>query len=210
MTMLRPLLLAALLLAPSFASAQSLPRPAEFYFDPDAGAHRSIEVVRERGDAAVQRLLKTIERKPDDAAAERIQLAHLAMTEGRTELGRRLYAEAHARIDRSHAFWRALVWRHGWDLYRAGDAQGALEQWRVLAQGRIHGAWMPPTFALALWTLGRRDEALQWYAAAVRTEPERWSTPAGFAELLPDWREEERARLAEVQQAWAANPPAWP
>ena len=67
-----------------------------------------------------------------------------------------------------------------------------------------------PTFALALWTLGRKDEAVQWYAAAVRTEPAQWSTPARYAALLPHWRDEERATLAEVQRAWAANPPAWP
>jgi hypothetical protein len=33
---------------------------------------------------------------------------------------------------------------------------------------------------------------------------------ANYAQLLPQWREDERASLAEVQQAWAAAPPAWP
>ena len=75
---------------------------------------------------------------------------------------------------------------------------------------RGNGAWVPPTLALALWTLGRRDEAVQWYAAAVRTEPQLWNDPSRLAQLLPAWKDEERARLAEVQQAWAANPPAWP
>lgn len=209
--MLRTVLLAALLLAPLAAGAQSLPKPAEFYFDEDASALRPIEVVRESGDAAVQRLLKVIERRPDSANAERLQLAHVAFAGGRAELGRRLYAEAQARIDRNHALWRALKWNWGWDLYRAGDAQGAFEQWRELALARgINASWMPPTFALALWTLGRKDEAVQWYAAAVRTEPAQWSTPARYAALLPHWRDEERATLAEVQRAWAANPPAWP
>jgi len=27
---------------------------------------------------------------------------------------------------------------------------------------------------------------------------------------LPQWRDDERATLGEVQQAWAAAPPAWP
>ena len=52
--------------------------------------------------------------------------------------------------------------------------------------------------------------AVAWYAAAVRTEPGQWSDAANFAGLLPDWREEERATLAEVLAAWQEKPPAWP
>ncbi|MGO4777379.1 tetratricopeptide repeat protein, partial [Lysobacter sp. 2RAB21] len=66
------------------------------------------------------------------------------------------------------------------------------------------------TYAVALWTLGRKDEAVQWYAAAVRSEPDQWRDTSAYASLLPDWRVADRATLAEVQKAWAANPPAWP
>ena len=69
---------------------------------------------------------------------------------------------------------------------------------------------MPPTFALALWTAGRQQEAVQWYAAAVRTEPTQWISTARYAELLPEWKDSERATLAEVHAAWVANPPTWP
>ena len=51
---------------------------------------------------------------------------------------------------------------------------------------------------------------MAWSAAAVRTEPGQWSDAANFAGLLPDWREEERATLAEVLAAWQDAPPAWP
>ena len=64
--------------------------------------------------------------------------------------------------------------------------------------------------ALALWRAGQKQEAVQWYAAAVRTEPAQWSDSSRYAQLLPLWRDDERASLAEVQQAWAAAPPAWP
>ena len=64
--------------------------------------------------------------------------------------------------------------------------------------------------ALSLWSLGRKEEAVQWYAAAVRSEPQLWNTTAQFARLLPDWRDAERAVLTEVQAAWAADPPSWP
>lgn len=203
-------LLAAALLAPGPGMAQTLPRPAEFYFDADANALRPIVAVRDTGDVAIQKLLKAIERNPR-AKAEHAQLAHLAMAGGREDVGREMYTRALARIDRTDVMWRALMWRYGWDLYRAGDADGALAQWRTLHASRsVNAAWMPPTFALALWTAGHRDEAVQWYAAAVRSEPQQWATTAGYATLLPEWRASERATLAQVHAAWAANPPRWP
>lgn len=203
-------LAAVLAVAATAVHAQSLPKPAEFYFDADANALRPIVAVRDTGDAAIQKLLKAIERDPR-AKAEHAQLAHLAMAGGREDVGREMYARALARIDRSDVMWRALMWRYGWDLYRVGDAAGALAQWRALQAARsVNAAWMPPTFALALWTAGRRDEAVQWYAAAVRSEPQQWATTAGYPRLLPDWRDAERATLAEVHAAWAANPPRWP
>lgn len=198
------------LVASGAASAQTLPRIAEFYFDTDSNTVRPVIAVKETGDAAVQRLLKKIEREPY-AKAEHAQLAHLAMAAGREDVGREYYTRALARLDRNDVLWRAVMWNYGWDLFRAGDAQGALAQWSTLQSARgFTASWMPPTNALALWTLGRKEEAVQWYAAAVRTEPAQWRTPDGFARLLPDWTQEERDTLAQVQAAWAANPPAWP
>jgi len=192
------------------AHGQALPKPAEFYFESDANATRPVVAVRETGDAAVERLLKLIKRDPH-AADARAQLAHIAMDGGRVELGRELYTAALAQLNTSNALWRTVVWNYGWDLYRSGDTTGALAQWKALMDTRgTTASWIPPTLALALWTAGRRDEAVQWYAAAVRSEPQQWSTSARHATLLPDWRDSERATLAEVQQAWAANPPRWP
>ncbi len=203
-------LLAAGLLAAGGAFAQSLPKPAEFYFDADATTTRPIVAVKETGDAAVQKLLKAIERNPR-AKGEHAQLAHLAMEGGRIEVGKDLYARAFARIASGDALWRPLVWNYGWDLYRSGDAAGALEQWQQLvALRRSNASWVPPTLALGLWTAGRKDEAVQWYAAAVRTEPQLWRDPANFPRLLPDWRDDERAVLAEILAAGAENPPQWP
>ncbi|HEY9540949.1 MAG TPA: tetratricopeptide repeat protein, partial [Luteimonas sp.] len=98
-----------------------------------------------------------------------------------------------------------------WDLYRAGDAAAALSRWREAGIETYNNpGWVPPTLALGLWTLDRREEAVQWYAAAVRTEPMHWRDPANLPALLPDWREEDRAKLAEVAAAWAKAPPSWP
>lgn len=204
------ILLIAGLTAASAASAQSLPKPAEFYFEDDPTTMRPVIAVRETGDAAVQKLLKAIERDPR-AKEEHAQLAHLAMEGGRPELGMELYNRALARIPSTDSLWRPVVWNCGWDLYRSGDAPGALAQWQQLVVARRSAAsWVPPTLALALWSAGRKEEAVQWYAAAVRTEPQLWRDPANFPRLLPDWRDSERATLAEVQSAWAENPPQWP
>jgi Tfp pilus assembly protein PilF len=207
---MKRIVLTLAILAAGAASAQALPKPAEFYFDAESSTTRPIVAVKENGDAAAQKLLKVIERNPR-AKAEHAQLAHLAMDAGRVDLGKDLYTRTFARVSDTDALWRPVVWNYGWDLYRNGDAAGALAQWQQLVSSRrSSGSWVPPTLALALWRNDRKDEAVQWYAAAVRTEPQLWRDPANFPRLLPDWREEERATLAEVQAAWAANPPAWP
>lgn len=208
----RTLVLALGLAMAHAASAQTLPRPSEFYFDTDARALKPLMTAGADSPAEIERMLKKIERDATPRAVpEMAHLAHLAMAGGRVETGRDLYLRALARIDRSHPMWRPVVWNYAWDLYRAGDAAGALAQWAALhSAGRLQASWIPPTYALALWTVGRRDEAVQWYAAAVRTQPGDWSGTGGYARLLPDWRETERATLAEVQAAWAAKPPAWP
>ena len=214
--MIRRTLLAAVFAAglavTASAAAQAaveLPRQVEFYFDADALTLRPVLELKERTPAFVDRLSRTVERRPE-AVLETAQLAHYAMQGSQADVGRDLYARALSRIDINSALWKPIKWNYGWDLYRQGDANGALAQWSEIGNRGVTAAWMPPSFAIALWTAGRRDEAVRWYAAAVRTEPTQWSTTARYAELLPQWRDDERATLAEVQAAWAANPPSWP
>lgn len=205
---LRTLVAAVLLTAAGAVSGQEMPRLVEFYFDADASAMRPVLVLKDRSDTAIARLTRNLERRPDTLSMA--QLAHFAMESGRAELGRQLYARAIGQMNITDGLWRPVKWNYGWDLYRAGDVQGALNQWRDLASRGVDAEWMPPTFAVALWKLDRRDEAVRWYAAAVRTEPARWTGTERFAQLLPQWRDDERAVLGEVHAAWAANPPAWP
>ena len=210
---LRHLILAALVCVATggTALAQSAPLlpTSEFYFDEDARTTRLVVAQPGSGDALVQSLLKAIQRNPR-AKADTAQLAHVAMAGGRPELGHELYNRVLGQMDSNDGLYRSVLWNYGWDLYRAGDAAGALARWNTLRTSRnVNADWMPATFALALWTLDRRDEAVQWYAAAVRSEPARWRGTDQYEALLPDWREQDRATLAEVQQAWQANPPEW-
>jgi tetratricopeptide (TPR) repeat protein len=191
------------------AQAQSLPKINEFYFDDDVAA-KPIHVVPPEQADAVDQLMKLRERgrKGVEATA---QLASIAYRDGRTELGGKLYAEAMAAVADTSVQARSLRWNHGWDLYRRGDAQDALNLWSRAAEStRGNPSWLPTTLALVLWKLERKDEAVAWYAAAVRTEPGQWTDTTAYAQLLPTWNDAERTQLSQVQQAWAANPPAWP
>ena len=192
------------------AGAQSLPKPAEFYFDEDSGA-RPIVAIEGNDDATVAQLVRMMERGGRTADQAVPQLAHLSMAAGRTETGMALYAQALAATSEGSQRHRALLWNQAWDLYRAGDVEGALPLWLQASSNRVvKPSWVPPTLALALWKLDRRDEAVAWYAATVRTYPDRWTRVDALPGLLPDWRDEDRATLAEVLAAWNQDPPAWP
>lgn len=204
-----PLLIALslALTAPVVVHAQAL-RPVEFYFDADALTVRPFVVPGEA--LSIERLTRMVERKPA-SMVERGQLAQLAMQAGQAQVGADMYRGALGRIDEANAAWRRLMWNYAWDLHRAGDTSGALAQWQRLITARgSTGRWVPPTLAMSLWTNGRRDEAVQWYAAAVRTEPNQWSGTDRHARLLPGWRPEDLAVLADVRAAWVAAPPRWP
>src|SRR3546814_19933295 len=139
------------------------------------------------------------------------QLAHIAYASDRPETGSALYARVLADLGNNSRMRQSVLWNHGWDLYRAGDAAAALSRWREAGIETYNNpGWVPPTLALGLWPLDRREEAVQWYAAAVRTEPMHWRDPANLPALLPDWREEDRATLAAVAAAWAKAPPKRP
>lgn len=207
-------LLAGVLLATGAATvwaAPAVPAPQEFYFENDSAAV-PVSVVAPEGDpdAMVAQLIRQRERgrKPLEAS---VQLADVAIGQGRAELGEKLYQDALAESPAASTNGRIVRWNYGWSLLRRGQVEPALVQWQAAANAlRGNPTWQPPTFAMALWRLGDKAEAVKWYAAAVRTEPSLWSDSSQHARLLPTWREDERATLAEVQAAWAANPPAWP
>jgi tetratricopeptide (TPR) repeat protein len=200
-----------LLCCPLPSPAQDLPRIAEFYFDEDVSVTRPIIAIEGDDEATIAQLVKQMERGGRNADRAIAQLAHIAMATGRVDTGRALYARA-AEAAPNSAVRHSIAWNHGWDLYHAGDIEGAIAQW-VLAfgnRGTVRPAWVPPTLALALWKLGRNEEAVNWYAAAVRTYPDRWSDPSALPALLPDWTDDDRTVLAEVLEAWRDAPPSWP
>ncbi len=81
---------ALVLLLPHALSAQSLPKPREFYFDADAATARAIIVLPGSDDATMQRLMRAMDRNTRDAERAAAQLARLAYDGGRNETGRAL------------------------------------------------------------------------------------------------------------------------
>ncbi len=202
--------LAACLLVAGAASAQTRLVPSsEFYFTDETRTTRPVVAIQGEGDALTESLLKAIGRNPR-AKAETAQLAHLAMTGGRPQLGVELYDRILREISTTDVLYRPVQWNYGWDQLRIGNVEGALASWETLMKSRsVTADWMPPTLALALWQAGRKDEAVEWYAAAVRTHPDQWRYGDRFDELLPDWQPAEREALAQVYEAWQAAPPVW-
>lgn len=190
--------------------AQGLPRVEEFYFDEDELVARPIIAIEGDGEDVIESLLQQVERGRRGADRAAAQLAGISMKRGRVETGRAFYSRAEEFASNAQIRY-SIVWNHGWDLYRNGDFEGALAQWTkaISNRGAVRPNWAPPTLALALWKLDRRQEAVNWYAAAVRTYPQRWSDAAALPTLLPDWNEADRATLAEVLAAWREAPPAW-
>lgn len=202
--------LALLLGLPVAAAAQVPPQIQEFYFDEDANVARPLEVIAGDDEATQQRLLRMIERNDRRAQTAAGQLARIAFQGNRVETGKALYELAMDGLGKRSALYHSLVWNYAWDLFRNGEVEEALLRWaQVLPERPGNPAWAPPTLALALWRLDRREEAVAWYGAAVRTWPDRWRSP-NLVALLPDWTDSERETLRQIHAAWQENPPAWP
>lgn len=200
-----------LLALPLTALAQQVPKPKEFYFDEDASVARAIVAIEGNDEATITQLVKLMERGGRNSDRAVAQLAHLSMASNRVDNGKALYQRAIGETSQRSMQRYALHWNYGWDLYRSGDSAAALEQWLQAFSTRVVSpAWVPPTLALVLWKEDRKREAVEWYAAAVRTEPQQWTNPALFPALLPDWTEADRAVLRDVFQAWSEDPPRWP
>jgi tetratricopeptide (TPR) repeat protein len=201
------LLAAALAGAPALASAQAavLPPIAEFYFDDDSAA-RPIEVVSSEGGDVVRRLERALQRDSRNALALG-QLAGIAYASGRADTGESFYSTALGLASNGGTHQRQLMWNHGWDLFRADRHEAALDEWlKAMAAHRGRPIWAPPTLALVLAKLGREAEALEWYAAAVRTRPERFVDRAAMERGHPGWRAEDIDVLVALAGKAAATP----
>ena len=101
---------------------------------------------------------------------------------------------------------RHAHWNYGWALFSSADNAGALQHWQAAAE--LHGGhptWVPTTFAIGLWLTGHNDRAIEYYAAAVASDPDRWGEAGGVAEATRDWSANEKLAIEAVQAAWRSR-----
>jgi len=122
--------------APVWA-APAVPAPQEFYFDSDAAAVPMI-VVQSDGDALVAQLLKQRERGRRTVEAT-VQLASVAIAQGRTELGEQLYREALKDAPVQGSLGRSVRWNYGWDLLRQAMNWALFRIWE---NGKFTDLWL--------------------------------------------------------------------
>jgi len=142
--------------------------------------------------------------KPDDVEL-RLERAFQRARVGQVEGSIADYETLLARDDVDPFLRRRIEWYYGWSLWSMGRDAEALYRWR--SAERAHGGqpeWVPYTYALALWRLGKTDVAVKYFGAAQATDP-RWGTAQGLKRRTERWDETERRIAVEVQDAWRAR-----
>ena len=201
----RALLLTGVLIlaAPSLLAQPDLPSPtpAEGYGadDPLAVAPKRIDPT---DNAARQMLEQILQYDPENVKA-RIQNAELMMARGMRQRGLDEYAYALRLAEGDPEKQRMVHWNYGWALHRAGEAYGAITQW--MKAEALHGGnpiWAPTTYAIGFWAAGEKAKAIEFYKAAVRSNPRRWGTASGLAESTRGWDPAQRQTIEAVYAAW--------
>lgn len=151
-----------------------------------------------------RRLDAALRANPRDANAL-LHRAYLHYAGGHAQEGNRDFERALALAGPGTEAHRRTLWSWGWSLFQAGDPAQALEKWNAsAAQAPRPPSWFPYTVALAHWKLDQRDDALAWFDAAVRSDPQ-WGDAQGRAERSSRWREAEKVVFAELVAAWEAR-----
>ena len=198
---LRSVLLAFLLVAGAQAQDPTLPVAAETYGEDDPAAVRP-KAIDPTDVRARQMLEQVLQYDPENVSA-RIQNANLMIARGLRQrgLGEYEYVRRVAQSDPKKL--RQVIWNYGWALFETGDARRALAEW--MEAERLHGgqpAWVPTTYAVGLWVAGDRDLAVQFYRAAVNSNPRRWGEERGLTEAIRAWAPNEKVAIEAVYAAW--------
>ena len=201
----RVLLLAGVLtVAAPLLPAQSdlpTPTPAEGYGadDPFAVAPKRIDPT---DNTARQGLEQILQYDPENVKA-RIQNAELMIARGQRQRGLEEYGYALRLAEGNPEKLRMVHWNYGWALHRSGEAYGAISQW--MKAEALHGGnpiWAPTTYAIGLWAADEKAKAIEFYKAAVRSNPRRWGTASGLAESTRSWDPDQRQTIEAVYAAW--------
>jgi Tfp pilus assembly protein PilF len=201
MPILRTCLLLGLL-ATSVAVQAQRPLPADRYPDVDPAAQYAT-APDPRDRRAMTELERVVSRDANNIPA-RVQMALVLLQRGQPARAGNEFRGAIAAAAPGDTLSRYARWNYGWSLFESADPAGALEQWQLAAEQ--HGGrpdWVPLLYALVLWVQGDREGAVEYYAAAVRTDPARWSTAQALEASISEWPVNARFTLESVRQAWS-------
>ena len=178
-----------------------VPKPAELYKDADPSARSDPKI--DANDPNLARYLdERLKQNPADVPA-RVERGYQRAQRGDAKGAEADYARARKAAADTVTRQRHVLWSHGWALLAQNKPEDALKDWRDAQH--LHGGnpyWVPYTFAVALRAAGRDDEAVEYYAAAARSSPERWGTKQALLESTKTWKPHERARIEAVYAMW--------
>lgn len=197
-----PVLFAAgLVLAAPAAAQDALPTPAERYVDKDGAAVMPKEVAP-NDNRARRQLEQILEYSPEHVPA-RVQHGFHLVARGMNNRAEQEFEYAIRISDPDSLNQRHAHWGYGWGLFRMGEYRRAIAQW--MEAERLHGgkpAWAPWTYAIGLWMAGDRELALQFWNAAVRSDPDRWGASRGLEREIRDWFPNQRLAAEALHAEW--------
>lgn len=177
--------------------------PLPFYRDPDPAARAT-----PWGDPVARsiRLKRLLSTDPRNIGAH-LELAYLHSVRGDRVAMDGHYLRA-KRLAKDDTRWmRRILWSEGWSCLNLGDASCAITSWKISTL--MHGGapfWQPYSYAVALWSAGRHDDAVRWYRAAVASDPDGWRSEPAMLARTRHWRSREQELMKEVFAAHAARP----
>jgi tetratricopeptide (TPR) repeat protein len=181
--------------------AAALPVPQESYGEVDPAAVRPKAI--DPTDAGARKMLEQILQYDPENVSARIQNANLMIARGLRARGLGEYEYVRRVAQKDPKLLRQVVWNYGWALFATGDARRAVAEW--MEAERLHGGhpqWVPTTYAIGLWVAGDRELAVQFYRAAVNSNPRRWGEERGLGEATRQWNANEKVAIEAVYAAW--------
>ena len=178
---------------------------AASYADPDPAASY-LPIPPGRRSAFRKMVNAAIQKNPRNSVA----LSHRAhlFAEGDDPLrAKRDFDAALETVGDDDVYRRNVLWSRGWVNYDLGAVDVALADWGGAEE--LHGGhpyWVTYTYALAYWTMGSGELALQWFDATVRAIPV-WGTDAGFEQKIKHWRPQQQAQMRALFAEWRNRHP---
>lgn len=155
----------------ALADCLATPSPTQVFDAKDPALSPAVPRDPNENDYDRRKSLKRLAESGETQAAARIELAVLAMQGGRTGVAGSELDKARALIPPDDAvLTRRWHWAKGHVCALDEDFACTLAEWHQAGQSLPSAIWLPKHYAYALWGLDRKEQAIDWYSAAVRAD----------------------------------------